>query len=59
MRQSVRDIATAIPPVKAFLDAHARNMSVAEQHNWNMTAPELFTRMVRAWIKGQPLPVEL
>jgi hypothetical protein len=34
-------------------------MSLAEEHNWNLTAPELFTQTVRAWINDQPLPVEL
>jgi len=59
MRQSVRDIASAIPAAKGFLISHARKLSIAEEHNWNMTAPDLFTQMVRAWITDQPLPVEL
>jgi hypothetical protein len=29
---------------------------VAQQHNWNMTEPALFTEMVRAWIAGSALP---
>ena len=59
MRQSVRDIATAIPSAKGFLVAHSRTLSVAEEHNWSMTTPDLFTQMVRIWIAGKPLPVEL
>ena len=59
MRQSVRDIIAAIPSAKGFLVAHSQKLSLAEEHNWNMTAPDLFTRMVRAWIIGQPLPAEL
>lgn len=59
MRQSVRDIASAIPTAKGYLIAHARKMSLAEEHNWNLTTPDLFTLMVKAWITGQPLPVEL
>lgn len=59
MRQSTRDIAAAIPTAKGFLVAHAKRLSLAEEHNWNLTAPDLFTQMVRAWITGQPLPVEL
>jgi hypothetical protein len=59
MRQSVRDIANAIPTAKGYLVAHPRKRSLAEEHNWNMTAPDLFTHMVRAWITGQPLPAEL
>jgi pimeloyl-ACP methyl ester carboxylesterase len=28
-------------------------------HAWNLEAPDLFTRTVRAWIKDAPLPKEL
>jgi pimeloyl-ACP methyl ester carboxylesterase len=59
MRQSVRDLASTMPNAKGFLVAHSRRMSLAEEHNWNMTAPELFTTMVKAWIADQPLPAEL
>jgi pimeloyl-ACP methyl ester carboxylesterase len=59
MRQSVAEIAAAIPGARGFLVAHSRNLSLAEEHNWNLTAPDLFTRMVRAWIDGGPLPAEL
>jgi pimeloyl-ACP methyl ester carboxylesterase len=59
MRQSVRDLAFTMPNAKGFLVSHSRKMSLAEEHNWNMTAPELFTNMVKAWITDQPLPAEL
>jgi pimeloyl-ACP methyl ester carboxylesterase len=59
MRQSVREVANAIPTAQGYLVVHSRKMSLAEEHNWNLTVPELFTQMVRAWITGQPLPVEL
>ena len=59
MQQSVRDVTAAIPGAKGCLVQHTRKMSMAEEHNWSMTAPELFTRTVRAWIEGQPLPSEL
>lgn len=59
MRQSVRDIVAAIPTAKGFLVHHSRNLSLAEEHNWNLTAPGLFTQMVRAWITDTPLPAEL
>ncbi|HYO44013.1 MAG TPA: hypothetical protein VES19_12510 [Candidatus Limnocylindrales bacterium] len=29
---------------------------MAEEHNWNLVAPDLFTACVRAWITDQPLP---
>lgn len=59
MRQSVCEIASGIPGAKGFLVAHSRKLSLAEEHNWNLTVPDLFNRMVRAWIAGEPLPVEL
>lgn len=59
MRQSVRDVAAAIPSAKGYLVAHPQRLSLAQEHNWNLAAPELFTRTVRAWITGQPLPKEL
>ena len=59
MRQSARDLAAAIPGACACEVAHARKLSLAEEHNWNLTAPELFTHMVRAWISGGPLPSAL
>ena len=34
-------------------------MSLAEEHNWNLTAPDLFNQTLRAWITDQPLPPEL
>jgi pimeloyl-ACP methyl ester carboxylesterase len=59
VHQSVRDVASAIPGAQARLVHHAKRMSLSQEHNWSMTAPELFTRTVRAWIEGQPLPDEL
>jgi pimeloyl-ACP methyl ester carboxylesterase len=59
MHQSVRDIAAVIPGAKAFLVHHTRNFSLSQEHNWNMTAPDLFNRTIRAWIEEQPLPDEL
>jgi hypothetical protein len=32
---------------------------LAGEHNWNMTEPDLFTQMARAWFTGRPLPAEL
>jgi len=59
MRQSGRDLAKALPNGRVYEVYHAKKMSLAEEHNWNMTAPDLFTQMVRAWFTGQPLPGEL
>ena len=59
IHQSVRDAAAAIPGAKGCLVDHSKKMSLAEEHNWNMNAPDLFTQTVRAWIGNQALPVEL
>lgn len=59
MRQSARDLAAALPNAQAYEVAHAKRMSLAEEHNWNLTAPDLFNHMLRAWLTGQPLPAEL
>ena len=59
MKLSARDIAAAVPGGQASEVQHAEKLSVAQQHNWNMTAPALFTEMVRAWVTGGELPCEL
>ena len=59
MHQSARDLAAVIPAAQAYQVVHERKMSLAEEHNWNMTAPELFTQTVRAWVTGQSLPNNL
>jgi pimeloyl-ACP methyl ester carboxylesterase len=59
MKHSARDLAATIPGSQAYEVVHPRRLSLAEEHNWNMTAPELFSRMVRAWITDQALPGEL
>ncbi len=59
MRDSIRDVAAAIPHAQARLVQHSQKLSLSEEHNWNMTTPELFTRTVRAWIEGLALPEEL
>jgi pimeloyl-ACP methyl ester carboxylesterase len=59
MRASTADVAAAIPGAEAYVVRHERRMTVAQEHNWNMTAPELFTKMVCDFIAGQPLPKAL
>jgi pimeloyl-ACP methyl ester carboxylesterase len=59
MRESIQEVAAAIPGARGYLVQHTQRMSLSEEHNWNMTAPELFTRTVRAWIEDRALPEEL
>ncbi len=54
MQQSARDLVAAIPGARGCLATVGR--SLAENHNWSLYAPALFTQMVRAWIEGTPLP---
>jgi pimeloyl-ACP methyl ester carboxylesterase len=59
MRLSACDLAAAIPGARGVEVTRLEKLSVAAEHNWSMTAPELFTNMVCAWISGSPLPEEL
>ncbi len=59
MKQSTQEIAAAIPAARSYEVRLPGKLSVAQQHNWNMTAPDVFTSMVRAWVEGAPLPREL
>jgi len=59
MRGSTTDIASAIPGAVACEVVHARRLSRAQEHNWNMNEPELFNTMVRRFIAASPLPKAL
>jgi pimeloyl-ACP methyl ester carboxylesterase len=59
MRASALDLASAIPGSRAVQVVHDRRLSTAQEHNWNLVAPELFTQAVRAWITDQALPAAL
>ena len=59
MRDSARDLVAAIPDSRAYVVHHDPKLSMAQQHNWSMNTPEMFTETVRAWITGQPLPASL
>ncbi|HVO41263.1 MAG TPA: alpha/beta hydrolase [Aggregatilineales bacterium] len=56
MKESARDLAAAIPHARGGLVVHEAKFSTAQEHNWNLNAPELFTATVRAWIEDKPLP---
>ncbi len=59
MRESIKDVAAAIPGAKGCLVHHTGKLSLSEEHNWNLSAPKLFTRTVQTWIEDKPLPKEL
>lgn len=56
MKASVADIVAALPNARAAEVRYSPKRPLAEEHNWNMVEPELFTSMVRAWIRDEPLP---
>ncbi|MEP6689572.1 MAG: alpha/beta hydrolase [Gemmatimonadaceae bacterium] len=59
MRQSVRDLVAALPRATGGSFSLGNRVSAAMEHNWALTAPELFARTVRAWIDGGALPPEI
>jgi pimeloyl-ACP methyl ester carboxylesterase len=59
MKGSATDIASALADARAFEVHHPVKRPLAQEHNWNLVEPELFTRTVRAWIEGGELPPEL
>ncbi|MCL4562163.1 MAG: alpha/beta hydrolase [Chloroflexi bacterium] len=59
MIQSGRDLLAALPNATGRMVSLGKGASMAQEHNWSMNAPELFTRMVRAWVSGEALPEEL
>jgi len=59
MKQSGRDLLTAIPGSCGKFVFLGRKASLANEHNWVMTAPELFTTTLLNWIEGRSLPAEL
>jgi len=59
MRESVIEVARALPDADARFVRHERKLTLAQEHNWNLTAPELFTATVSAWIEGGDVPAEL
>jgi pimeloyl-ACP methyl ester carboxylesterase len=52
MRQSMAQLVATMPHVEARIVPNVG-------HGWNGEAPELFSRMIRAWISDAPLPDEL
>lgn len=59
MIDSGRDLVAVLPRASGRMVSLGKKSSLGQEHNWSMNAPELFTRMVRAWVTDQPLPAEL
>lgn len=56
MIQSARDLISILPRAKGGLVSLGKKATRPQEHNWAMTAPELFAETVRAWIEEKPLP---
>ena len=56
MKQSVRDLVSALPNARGGWINLAGTSTLASQHNWALTAPDLFAATVRAWIENTSLP---
>ena len=59
MKQSARDLTAALPHARGYTVNLGTKASLAQEHNWALTAPHIFATMVRAWINGDILPTEL
>lgn len=59
MIQSAKDLTVALPQAQGRMLSLGKDSSLSREHNWAMTAPELFNETVAAWIEGQPLPAGL
>jgi hypothetical protein len=56
MKESARDLLKVLPNAKGILVDLGGNSSLAQEHNWALTAPELFTQTIAAFIEGRELP---
>lgn len=59
MRQSALDLASVLPNGQAMQLDLGQRSTLAEEHNWALTRPDLFARTVRGWVQGMDLPAEL
>ena len=59
MQASARDLLQVLPNSRGVRVDLGRKSSLASEHNWPLTEPDLFARMVAAFLQGQALPGEL
>ena len=59
MKHSARDLVSVLPCATGGLVSLGKKATRAQEHNWAMTAPELFAETVRAWIEETPLPAAI
>jgi pimeloyl-ACP methyl ester carboxylesterase len=59
MKESARDLLNVLPHAHGVVVDLGRNATLAQEHNWALTAPELFSKTIAAFIEDKPLPNEL
>ncbi|MBN1370614.1 MAG: alpha/beta hydrolase [Anaerolineaceae bacterium] len=59
MQDSARDLLGVLPNSRGAVVSLGSKSTLASEHNWAMTAPEVFAKTVAAWIEGRSLPDEL
>jgi pimeloyl-ACP methyl ester carboxylesterase len=56
MIESGRDLLRVLPNACGVKVSLGAGSSLAKEHNWAMTAPDLFSATVRAWVRDEKLP---
>ena len=59
MKQSAKDLVRALPNAPGVVLSLGEKATLAQEHNWALTAPQLFTDTIRAWVENRPLPAQL
>lgn len=59
MKKSMQLLVAALPNARGGLINLGKRSSMAKEHNWALTTPNLFAATIRAWIENQPLPAEI
>lgn len=56
MQSSAADLGAVLPRATVRLIDLGKGASLAQEHNWCLTAPDRFAETVRAWVEQKPLP---
>jgi pimeloyl-ACP methyl ester carboxylesterase len=59
MKESARDLLSVLPNAHGVVVDLGSKATLAQEHNWALTAPELFSTAISAFIEDKPLPTEL
>jgi pimeloyl-ACP methyl ester carboxylesterase len=59
MKESARDLLAVLPHAQGRTIDFGKGSTLAKEHNWALTAPQLFAAAVKAWVEDQPLPAKI